>query len=113
MISNILHYRLPWPEPEDSSLSSEAIRAIKGLLSYDPTLRFQLNGTSSRENAALVPSDGIHLDLKSEPFFQAIDWDNLANHPAPFIPVPDNDSDTFYFEGKERRWWSPTDRLFF
>ncbi len=29
-----------------------------------------------------------------------MDWDNLANLPAPFIPMPDNDSDTFYFEGK-------------
>jgi len=29
-----------------------------------------------------------------------MDWENLANTPAPFIPVPDNDSDTFYFEGK-------------
>jgi hypothetical protein len=29
-----------------------------------------------------------------------MDWDNLANAPAPFIPMPDNDSDTFYFEGE-------------
>ena len=40
------------------------------------------------------------LDLKKEPFFKTIDWDNLANLPAPFIPVPDDDSDTFYFEGR-------------
>jgi hypothetical protein len=44
----------------------------------------------------------LYLDLKKEPFFNTIDWDNLANTPAPFIPVPDNDSDTFYFEARNR-----------
>lgn len=39
------------------------------------------------------------LDLKKEEFFSNIDWENLSSAPAPFIPVPDNDSDTFYFEG--------------
>jgi hypothetical protein len=24
------------------------------------------------------------------------------NTPPPFIPVPDNDSDTFYFEGRDK-----------
>lgn len=28
-----------------------------------------------------------------------MNWDNLSNTTPPFIPVPDNDSDTFYFEG--------------
>jgi len=40
--------------------------------------------------------------LKKKLFFNTIDWDNLANTPAPFIPVPDNDSDTFYFEARNR-----------
>ena len=40
-----------------------------------------------------------YLDLKKEPFFNTTDWDNLVHTSAPFIPVPDNDSDTFYFEG--------------
>lgn len=42
------------------------------------------------------------LDLKKEPFFNTIDWDNLSNLPAPFIPVPDDDSDTFYFEARNK-----------
>jgi hypothetical protein len=37
--------------------------------------------------------------LKKEPFFNLINWDNLSNTSAPFIPIPDDDSDTFYFEG--------------
>jgi hypothetical protein len=41
-----------------------------------------------------------YLDLKKESFFNTINWDNLVNTPAPFIPIPDNDSDTFYFEGR-------------
>jgi len=44
----------------------------------------------------------VDLDLKKEPFFQTIDWENLPNTPAPFTPMPDNDSDTFYFEGKHK-----------
>lgn len=37
--------------------------------------------------------------MKKEPFFNTINWENLSNTSPPFIPVPDNDSDTFYFEG--------------
>jgi hypothetical protein len=55
---------------------------------------------NNRINTFILFSFIGFLDLKKEPFFQTIDWDNLANAPAPFIPVPDNDSDTFYFEGK-------------
>ncbi|CAF1411923.1 unnamed protein product [Adineta steineri] len=85
IISNILNYRLTWPEDDvDNELDEESISVIKGLLSYDPSLRLQLD------------------DLKKEPFFNTIDWENLANAPAPFIPMPDNDSDTFYFEARNR-----------
>ncbi|CAF1042106.1 unnamed protein product [Adineta ricciae] len=84
IISNILNYRILWPEDDESQLDDDAISVIKGLLSYDPNLRLQLD------------------DLKKEPFFDTIDWDNLANAPVPFIPAPDNDSDTFYFEARNR-----------
>lgn len=44
IISNILNYRLSWPEGEDERLDEDAVKVIKGLLSYDPNLRLQLDG---------------------------------------------------------------------
>jgi serine/threonine protein kinase len=46
VISNILNYRLTWPADDEDQLSEDAINVIKGLLNYDPTLRFQLDGKS-------------------------------------------------------------------
>ncbi|CAF0821828.1 unnamed protein product [Didymodactylos carnosus] len=82
IISNILNYRLMWPENDDEQIPEEAMNVIKGLLSFDPATRLELE------------------DLKKEQFFNNIDWDHLAMSPAPFIPTPDNDSDTFYFNGQ-------------
>ena len=44
IISNILNYRLVWPEAEEEKLDDDAMNVIKGLLSYDPNLRLQLDG---------------------------------------------------------------------
>ncbi len=44
IISNILNYRIIWPEEDDNQLDEDAINVIKGLLSYDPSLRLQLDG---------------------------------------------------------------------
>lgn len=38
--------------------------------------------------------------LKASALFSNIDWTNLNNIQAPFIPQPDNAMDTTYFEGK-------------
>lgn len=47
IISNILNYRLLWPANDDDiHLDDDAISAIKGLLNYDSTSRFQLDGKS-------------------------------------------------------------------
>ncbi|CAF4465288.1 unnamed protein product [Rotaria socialis] len=82
IISNILNNRIAWPDDDENELDEDSINVIKGLLSYDPSLRLQLD------------------DLKKEVFFNGVDWENLMNIQPPFIPAPDNDSDTFYFEGK-------------
>lgn len=100
IISNILNYRLVWPEDDDEQLDADAINVIKGLLSYDPSLRLQLDGKWGKQFNAFVKICHSNLDLKKEPFFASVDWENLLNVAAPFIPVPDNDSDTFYFEGR-------------
>ena len=38
-------------------------------------------------------------ELKVHPMFADIDFDNIHNLPAPFVPNPDNDTDTSYFDG--------------
>ncbi|CAF1005920.1 unnamed protein product [Rotaria sordida] len=83
IISNILNYRFLWSDDDDDNqLLEDAINVIKGLLNYDSILRFQLDD---------LKKDSISLNI--------IDWNNLANVPPPFISIPDNDSDTFYFVG--------------
>lgn len=37
--------------------------------------------------------------IKQMPFYSVIDWDNLLNQTAPFVPKPDDDRDTCYFQG--------------
>ena len=49
IISNILNYRILWPEDDESQLDDDAISVIKGLLSYDPSLRLQLDGREQHE----------------------------------------------------------------
>ena len=38
--------------------------------------------------------------LQSLPLFQNLDWNNLTEIEAPFIPQPDDDTDTGYFEAR-------------
>lgn len=72
---------IEWPQ-DDEALSTEAVEAVEKLLTMDPELR---------------PSS---KDVKLMPFFQTIDWDNLQVMEPPFIPQPENATDTGYFEGK-------------
>lgn len=39
-------------------------------------------------------------ELKNHPFFHGVDWDNLQNQTMPFIPQPDDETDTSYFEAR-------------
>lgn len=73
-----LYIDIQWPEP---GLSREARDLINKLLSRDPALR---------------PSPS---ELKAHPFFQDVDWENIRNQEAPFIPSPNDNTDTSYFDG--------------
>ena len=37
-------------------------------------------------------------EIKAHPFFKNIDWDNIRNTKAPFVPELKNDYDTKYFD---------------
>ncbi|KAF9377526.1 hypothetical protein CPC16_011786 [Podila verticillata] len=82
IFKNILNHDIQWPE---SGLSWEAHDLINKLLSWDPALR---------------PSPS---ELKAHPFFQGVDWENIRNQEAPFIPSPNDNTDTSYFDARNAR----------
>ncbi|RXG51650.1 Serine/threonine-protein kinase greatwall, partial [Armadillidium vulgare] len=76
---NILQRDIPWPEGEEA-LSSAAVSCIDALLTCDQNLRPSLK------------------KLREFVLFKSIDWDNLRDSVAPFVPQPDDAMDTTYFE---------------
>ena len=74
---NILNLDLEWPE----DMSTNAREAIDMLLKSEPSERAGLD------------------ELKEHIFFENIDWDNMLGMEMPFVPEPENDTDTGYFEG--------------
>ncbi|KFV12175.1 Serine/threonine-protein kinase greatwall, partial [Tauraco erythrolophus] len=81
VFQNILKRDIPWPEGEEK-LSDNAQNTIDMLLTIDSTKRAGLK------------------ELKHHPLFHGVDWDNLQNQTMPFIPQPDDETDTSYFEAR-------------
>ncbi|XP_067418500.1 serine/threonine-protein kinase greatwall isoform X2 [Emydura macquarii macquarii] len=81
VFQNILKRDIPWPEGEEK-LSSNAQNAIDILLTIDTAKRAGLK------------------ELKHHLLFHGVDWDNLQNQTMPFIPQPDDETDTSYFEAR-------------
>ncbi|XP_009677909.2 serine/threonine-protein kinase greatwall isoform X2 [Struthio camelus] len=81
VFQNILKRDIPWPEGEEK-LSDNAQNAIDILLTIDSTKRAGLK------------------ELKHHPLFHDVDWDNLQHQTMPFIPQPDDETDTSYFEAR-------------
>ncbi|KAF1373203.1 hypothetical protein PFLUV_G00257920 [Perca fluviatilis] len=81
VFQNILNRDIPWPE-EEEELSVNSRNAIEILLTMDMTKRAGLK------------------ELKRHPLFEGLDWDNLQNQPMPFIPQPENETDTSYFDAR-------------
>uniref|UniRef100_A0A8C9V6R6 Serine/threonine-protein kinase greatwall n=1 Tax=Scleropages formosus TaxID=113540 RepID=A0A8C9V6R6_SCLFO len=81
VFQNILNRDIPWPDGEEE-LSANSRNAIEILLTMDMTKRAGLK------------------ELKQHTLFEGLDWDNLQNQPMPFIPQPDDETDTSYFEAR-------------
>lgn len=81
VFQNILKRDIPWPE-DDETLSDNAHGAIDILLTLDTTKRAGLK------------------ELRAHPFFHGVEWEILQNKPMPFIPQPDDETDTTYFEAR-------------
>lgn len=78
---NILSRDLLWPEGEEA-LSEVAQRAIEELLNPEPMCR---------SGAA---------EVRSLEFFEDLAWDSLHIQEAPFVPNPEDATDTGYFEAR-------------
>ncbi|KAK7486660.1 hypothetical protein BaRGS_00022061, partial [Batillaria attramentaria] len=79
VFSNILDRAISWPR---DMMGDEAQEAVNALLTMDPR---------KRPGAA---------EVKAMPFFSHLDWNRLLETEAPFIPAPDDNMDTSYFEHK-------------
>ncbi|KAJ8048067.1 Serine/threonine-protein kinase greatwall [Holothuria leucospilota] len=83
VFQNILNRDISWPE-EEESLEQDAKEIIEQLLTLDP---------SRRPTAK---------DIKENRFFIGIDWENVLDIEPPFIPCPDDELDTTYFEARNQ-----------
>ncbi|KAF6720530.1 Serine/threonine-protein kinase greatwall [Oryzias melastigma] len=81
VFQNILNRDIPWPEGEEE-LSANSRNAIEILLTMDMMRRATLK------------------DLETHPLFAGLDWANLQNQEMPFIPQPEDETDTSYFEAR-------------
>ena len=84
--SEVCHKILNWKKylkiPSKVKISGEAEDLISKLIN-NPNKRLGLNGAE---------------EIKSHPFFRGLDWDNILNSKAPFIPELKNEYDTHYFD---------------
>ena len=78
----IVKWREHFSIPEDANLSPEAESFILRMVSQ-PESRLGVHGVE---------------EIKKHPFFKGIDWNNIRNMKAPFIPELKNDYDTHYFD---------------
>jgi len=82
VFENILNLNIEWPDGEES-LSPAAVQCIMSLLCIDPTHR----------------ADHLTLQTQTE-LTQGVQWSNILDQTPPWIPQPDNASDTTYFHAK-------------
>ncbi|KAG7203099.1 hypothetical protein KM043_010221 [Ampulex compressa] len=81
VFANILARDVPWPEDEEA-LSSAATGAIDALLTLDQ---------ASRPTAKEVRSMSLYKDFP---------WEEPLKAVPPFIPQPDDNYDTYYFQAR-------------
>ncbi|XP_067654846.1 serine/threonine-protein kinase greatwall-like [Haliotis asinina] len=81
VFQNILNRDIPWPD-EEEALSEHAQDAIQRLLTMDP---------GDRPGAK---------EVRQLPLFSAVDWDHVLEMEPAFVPQPDDETDTTYFEAR-------------
>ena len=88
--------------------SEETKEVCYKVLNWEKYLKIPDEVTLSKEAedfiTKMINNQNIRLgknsvdEIKSHPFFKGVDWDNIRNTKAPFIPDIKNDYDTKYFE---------------
>ena len=80
--NKILNWKKYLRIPSKTIISPEAEDLIAKLIN-NSNIRLGLNGAE---------------EIKRHPFFRGLDWDNIRNLKAPFIPELENEYDTHYFD---------------
>ncbi|QLL31800.1 hypothetical protein HG536_0B06680 [Torulaspora globosa] len=88
VFTNILSGVIEWPDfssPEDKLAfeSSHAKDLIERLLVVDPSKRLGFNGAQ---------------EIKDHPYFKDVDWENVYEEEASFVPAVEHPEDTDYFD---------------
>ena len=92
VFQNILARRIDWPDPEDWPVSDEAMDIMNKLMDPDPEQRLGANINVK------FASGGD--EIRAHSWFADLDWDNLREEVASFIPAPANPEDTEYFDAR-------------
>jgi serine/threonine-protein kinase greatwall len=79
IFDNILNRQIEWPENEEA-LHENAVDAIMKFLRPAPSERMRLR------------------QMKQHELFAQVNWGDLLNEQPPFVPRPDHNMDTCYFE---------------
>ena len=77
IFKNILNLDIEWPE----DISEGAKDVVLKLLEPNPASRASI------------------VELKELEFFKGVDWENVLSTEMPFVPQPENETDTGYFDG--------------
>ncbi|XP_041466630.1 serine/threonine-protein kinase greatwall-like [Lytechinus variegatus] len=83
VFQNILSRELSWPEG-DEAISVIAQDLIEKLLTLAPEQR------------------PIAIDVKQHEFLNELDWDHVRELEPPFVPAPDDETDTTYFDARNK-----------
>nr|XP_054757086.1 serine/threonine-protein kinase greatwall-like [Lytechinus pictus] len=112
VFQNILSRDLSWPEG-DEAISVIAQDLIEKLLTLAPEQRptaidvkqheflNELDWDHVREVEQILPKL-ISSDVKQHEFLNELDWDHVRELEPPFVPAPDDETDTTYFDARNK-----------
>ena len=95
VFQHILDRNIPWPPPSSDDEHEAGEGGFHGD-GFPPVAKAFIESLLSLDPATRPSSRGI----RGHPLFDGVQWDQLHKQPAPFVPQPDNELDTGYFEDR-------------